>query len=194
MQWVAFSFHRVSYESRIAQSKLHVRFLIALYSASRPDLVGRGDKLAAEAGQEAAGGHARRDSKGMLLSAPLKLAKRTADGVKRAGRTSTSVLGSAAAEMSTLGGSTGGSFLPKAIVLSALGSAAETRKLSRRIFYSFSKRGPDGTRVMRLEDLRSVFPDSRTARAGEHAVLADCRTADFSPQRWKCSTRTVTAR
>ncbi|PWN30528.1 hypothetical protein BDZ90DRAFT_229542 [Jaminaea rosea] len=165
IQSVAYSFHQATYSDRLAASKFQVAVLSTLFQNSSASLSRRDTVLEAEGGKKS-----KTPRLSLIPFASASRLKGTA-GVGRRFRNATqntgTVLGNVAMELkeqkSVLSLNN-----PRYIVLSALESAKETRKLARRIFYSFSERDqedPKGALVITLNALRHIFPDGSTAQA-----------------------------
>lgn len=165
IQAIAFGFHQSTYADRLASSNFQIAALSSLFSSSSSSLQRRDTVLEAEGRQKKKG------SRMSLIpfSSSSRLKGNTTPNPNRfrnEGQSKGTVLGNVAVELreqkSLLQGS------PKFVVLSALESAKETRKLARRIFYSYSQKDPQNPSaplVITLAGFRPVFPDNSTATA-----------------------------
>ncbi|CAO1618778.1 unnamed protein product [Parajaminaea phylloscopi] len=166
IQAIAFGFHQSTYADRLAASKFQIAALSTLFSNSSSSLQRRDTVLEAEGRQKKKGSRmslipfaGATRSKGIMTPNPNKYSRPEA-------QSRNTVLGNVAVELREQKVLLQGS--PKYVVLSALESAKETRRLARRIFYSFSQKdpqNPNGPLVITPSAFAPCFPEPSTANA-----------------------------
>ncbi|KDN53590.1 hypothetical protein K437DRAFT_218746 [Tilletiaria anomala UBC 951] len=161
IQIIAYTFHQVSYASRIAECKLHIRVLTLLFEHSRRDLTQEGIELDAEMQMAQFLGSSIKSRTGMF-----RQFHRRADSSKPRNN----ALAAAAADMAVQVIA-----LPNAaqrIVLAALGDAEQTRHLAKRLFYSFARRDKSDRLVVRFVDFAAVLGEESFSQAAW--AIFDC--------------------
>ena len=173
IQVIAYNFHQVSYASRIADCKFHLKVLVQLYSHSKRDLKEEGTDLEAEHIVDLDGSHlggTRGSPNSFDFSQRLRNHRKQgypglhglAEQLHFTGQKSPNNALAAAAQDMTVNALR----LPNSgerVVLSALSSIEQTRHLSRRIFYSFARRDKTDRLVVRYVDFATALGEQRWA-------------------------------
>ncbi|CAO1629303.1 unnamed protein product [Sympodiomycopsis kandeliae] len=169
IQAIAYSFHQDSFSDRLATSRFQVAVLATMFTNSSASLMRKDTQLEAES----AGKKGRRSTFNPVAAAARGI-RQTGSKVRNATKSTGTVLGNVAVELKDQKGLLQVTS-PKFIVLSAFESTKETRKLARRIFYSFSHKDVDtGRSIITAQDLAPFFPDKTTADAAFGIFDRDC--------------------
>lgn len=123
IQSIAMGFHEVTYQDRINLAEFHVKVVTTLYVHSRKDINKLRSEMAAAASPPTASEAIKAKQKRRMQAQPP--------------RKTDSVLSIASRDL--IGPALLAPTSPKAIVTAALERAEETRKLARRVFFSYSK-------------------------------------------------------
>ncbi|KAK0536604.1 hypothetical protein OC834_001126 [Tilletia horrida] len=196
IQVIALSFHRVSYEDRLAQNKLHVEILTTLYdhalrsgvvssaASSRPGTPTKGFYSSVKTDGSKSLGGITKGRRSLFDYERPHLMRRANRSKSDESGINNSIMGYVASELGTENDLAARDFRlrfkngvplptkasPRTAVIVALSSANETRKLSYRIFRTFSHWEPveEGTdeveRVMVFSDISRFFSTAAAAR------------------------------
>ncbi|KAK4686237.1 mechanosensitive ion channel protein 4/5/6/7/8/9/10, partial [Tremellales sp. Uapishka_1] len=148
IQLIAMQFHKDSYEDRLRDQKFQIKCLTTLYINSR-DIPGRSDTMTDADSKRTKGSHI-----------PRMAMRKAMRGLRSVAANTTTALGNVASEMA--GQSVLQTNSPANRVTAALNSAAKSKALARRLFYSFRQGGDDH---LVLADVVRFFPDLETAQA-----------------------------
>ncbi|CAO1613955.1 unnamed protein product [Jaminaea pallidilutea] len=166
IQTIAYNFHQATYADRLSASRFQVAALANLFEFSSNSIARRDTVLEAETRPKKKGSR-----QSLIPFAGTSRAKGTDGEATSRARTTqqgtSTVLGNIANEMRGQKGLLKHAS-PRFIVLSALESSKETRKLARRIFYSYAEKDPTaigGERIITIASFHTLFPDPSTAAA-----------------------------
>lgn len=169
IQAIAYSFHQDSFADRLATSRFQVAVLSTMFTNSSTSLMRRDTQLEAESAAKKG-----RRSTFNPVAAAARGIRQTGSRFRQATNGTGTVLGNVAVELKDQKGLLHVTS-PKFIVLSAFESTKETRKLARRIFYSFSHKDPEtGRSIVTPHDLAPYFPDRSTTEAAFGIFDRDC--------------------
>lgn len=169
IQAIAYNFHQDSFADRLATSRFQVAVLATMFTNSSTSLMRKDTQLESESAAK----KGRRTTFNPVAAAARGI-RQTGSRFRSATNSTSTVLGNVAVELKNQKGLLQITS-PKFIVLSAFESTKETRKLARRIFYSFSHKDPEtGRSIIAPIDLAPFFPDRSTTEAAFGIFDRDC--------------------